>query len=522
MKAVASTLLISNNNFDSKALPVVVIISALLLSVLSGVFAAFGNVILLIPLLALFGVFFVLAAPVAWTVWIIFLAAFVITGPSAYFIRFSQLQWLTVFVSAALLFPVILYLLRIQISMQSTQFLSHYLWPGIFLLLVAFSTIINNPQFGDLVNGSRHYFLMWPLMMAFMIGLVHQDMHVQLWKALMIVAVLQLPMALYQYFFVALKSMRSSPWDAVIGTFPGNIEGGGESAGMAFMLLIAMLAAIALWREGKLSSTWMALVVLAGLGTLVLAEVKAVVILLPIAIGLYYRRELMKKPIESILVVISTLLLAGAIFVAYEKIHYGNIPTYTFNTNQASSTYDRVMNALSPKTVSFDGGELGRITHIVNWWEINIKSGDLQHSLFGYGMGATYASRFGVGELVSRFPYSLAGSSTTILLWEVGILGHLAFLIVLLYGARTSGRIANTEAIPEIHRIFLRVGAVGLLLLAITLPYKSFHLYANPIQFLMMFMLGQAAYWTCFVKSSKCLPDKKLTEYKCKDHVNRY
>ncbi|MCB1935418.1 MAG: hypothetical protein KDF59_05705 [Nitrosomonas sp.] len=506
MKALASTWLTSNNNLASKALPVALLIGALLLSVLSGLFAALGNVILLIPLLALFGVFFVLAAPVAWTVWIIFLAAFLITGPSAYFIRFSQLQWLTVFVSAALLLPVILYLLRIQIGAQSSQFLNHFFWPGVFLLLVAFSTIINDPQFGDIVNGSRHYFLMWPLMLVFMLGLIRQDTQVQLWKALMIVAVLQLPMALYQYFFVALKSMRSSPWDAVIGTFPGNIEGGGESAGMAFMLLIAMLTAIALWREGKLSGVWMSLVVLAGLGTLVLAEVKAVVMLLPIAIGLYYRRELMKKPIESVLVVIGTLLLAGAIFVAYEKIHYGNMPTYTFNTNQAFSTYDRVMNALSPETEAFGGDELGRVTHIVNWWEIN--RGDLQYSLFGYGMGATYASRFGVGELASRFPYTLSGSSTIILLWEVGILGHLAFLIILLYGARTSGRAAKNEAIPEIHRVFLRVSAVGLLLLAITLPYRSFHLYANPIQFLMMFMLGQAAYWSCFVNFQNYL-DKK-------------
>lgn len=503
MKAIASTWLASKNKSDSNALPVVLFIGALLLSVISGLFAALGNVILLIPLLALFGVFFVLAAPAAWTVWIIFFAAFLITGPSAYFIRFSQLQWLTVFVSVALLLPALLYLLRTQINTQPTRFLNHFFWPGIFLLLVALSTLISDPQFGDLVNGSRHYFLMWPLMLVFMIGLVHQDTQVQIWKALMIVAVLQLPMALYQYFFVALKSMRASPWDAVIGTFPGNIEGGGESAGMAFMLLIAMLTAIALWREGKLRGIWMALVVLTGLGTLVLAEVKAVVMLLPLAIGLYYRRELMKKPLESILVVIGTLVLAGGIFVAYEKFHYGNIPVYSANANQASSTYDRVMNALNPEAESFGGDELGRVTHIVSWWELNIKNGDLQHSLFGYGMGATFASRFGVGELVSRFPYSLAESSTIVLLWEVGILGHLAFLIVLLSGARTSGRAANNEAIPDIHRVFLRVGAVGLLLLAITLPYKSFHLHANPIQFLMMFMLGQAAYWSCFAKSTK-------------------
>ncbi len=492
----------SSSSLNSRALPIALLVTGVLfLSVLSGIFAAFGNVILLIALLALYGLFFVLAAPAGWTVWIIFLAAFLITGPSAYFIRFSQLQWFTVLVSAALLLPVLLHLLRSKANILAAPISKDFFWPATFLLLITFSTIIDQPKFSEFVNASRHYLFMWPLMLVFMLGLVRQEMLVQLWKALMVVAVMQLPMAIYQYFFVAKKSVRLSPWDAVIGTFQGTIEGGGDSAAMAIMLLIAMLTAIALWREGKLRGMWMVLVVVTSLGTIALAEVKAAVMLLPIVIGLYYRKELLRRPIESVVVMIGALLLVGGIFMVYEKLHYGEISTHTFNKNQATSTYDRVMRALSPETESSNGRQLGRINHLVNWWDINVMSGDIQHSLFGYGMGATFASRIGTGELVNRFPYQLNTFSSVILLWEIGILGHLVFLLVLISGVQVSSRGARNEAVPEIHRIFLRVGAIGLLLLAITLPYKNFHFYSNPIQFLMMFMLGQAAYWSRFIKS---------------------
>ena len=502
MKAPAFTLMINKNSQSHALLTILVLISALFLAILSGILAAFGNLYLLLALLALYGVFFILVTPAAWIIWMIFCATFLISGPSAYFFRFTQLQWLTVLVGAALLLPVVLHLLRNRSSILSIRISTDLVWPVIFLVLIFFSTIIDQPQFADFVNASRHYLFMWPIMLVFMFGLVGPETMMRLWKALLIVAVLQLPMAIYQYFFVAAKNARFSPWDAVIGTFHGNIEGGGDSAAMAIILLIAMLIAIALWREGMLRGSRMALVVVAGLCTLSLAEVKAAVMLLPIVFGLYYRKELLRRPIESIVVIIGTLLLVVSIFTVYEKLHYDNISMHTFKSDQVVSTYDRVLRALSPDAETGRGIELGRVNHMNLWWELNIGSGDVHHSLFGYGMGATDTSKIGVGELAQRFPFPLQKSSTLILLWETGIVGHLVFLLILLQGARTSGRIAKNEAIPEVHRILLKAGETSLLLLAITLLYKNFHFYSIPIQFLMMLLLGQAGYWSRYVKAN--------------------
>lgn len=491
----------AGHNALAQKLPVfllLVVISCV--SIISGILAAFGNVVILIALLALYGIFFILVTPVKWIVWIIFWLVFVITGMTAYFLGFSQLQWLSVLISAALLLPVLFHLLQYRNNISLTEISSDLFLPLAFILFLICSTFLDKPQLSDFVYSSRHYLLMWPLMLVFMFGIIHHEVIEKLWKMLLFVAILQLPMAIYQYLFVSKENKRLSPWDAVVGTFNGRIEGGGDSAAMAIMLLIAILTAIALWRGNYLKNNLMALVVITGLGTIALAEVKAAVLLLPLVIGLYYRKELLKKPMESLVVMVGAVILVIGILAAYQQIHYSSVQQGVYSKTQFNSTYDRIMESINPEAESSGGRQIGRVNHLVTWWDNNILSGDVQHSLLGYGMGATHSSKVGAGEIASRFYHQVNNTTSVILLWETGILGHTLFVLILLFAARTSELMSRNEGIPEIHRIFLRVGAIGLLLLTITLPYKNFHLYSNPIQFLMMMMLGQAAYWSRFKK----------------------
>ncbi len=501
MKELDSAISHAQYSSRSQRMPATLLLIVIMfVSVISGTFAAFGNVTILVALLALYGIFFILVAPVVWIIWIIFWLMFLVTGPTAYFLGFSQLQWLSILMGAALFLPVILHLLQQKTSIALTSISSDFLLPLAFIFFLVCSSFADKPQLSDFVYSSRHYLLMWPLMLVFMYGIVQHELLEKLWKMLLFIAILQFPMAIYQYFFVSKANARLSPWDAVVGTFNGKIEGGGESAAMAVMLLIANLVAIALWRKGYLKGRWVILVVLAGLGTMALAEVKAVVMLLPIVIGLYYRKELLRKPIESIVVMIGAILLVGGILTAYQQIHYSIVQKNVYSKVQLDSIYERIMESINPEAESGGGRQIGRINHLVTWWDTNVLSGDLQHSLIGYGMGATHSSKVGAGEIASRFYHQVNNTTSVILLWETGIVGHTLFVLILLFAARTSESLSQNENIPEIHCVFLRVGAIGLLLLVITLPYKNFHLYSSPIQFLMMMMLGQAAYWSRYVK----------------------
>jgi len=489
-------ILTQNNKLESHTLSIVfLLIAALFLSITSGILAAYGNLHLLIALLGVYGLLFVLIVPPSWVVWMIFFSAFLITGPSAYFVRFTQIQWLTVLISVALILPLIFNLLRSRKNILSTQFSINLFLPMAFVFLAILTSVVNQSQLGDFVSASRHYLFMWPLMLVLAFGLVQAETVARLWKALLIVAALQLPMALYQYFYVARQDARMSPWDAVIGTFQGNIEGGGDSAAMAMMLIIAMLTSIALWREQNLKLGWMIWIVITGIATMVLAEVKAMVMLLPVPIAIYYRKELVKKPIETVVVMIGVFLLVGGILTAYKDIHYDTSAT------QVNSAYDSIINAITPNPGE-DSAHVGRVTLLVNWWNSNVVRGEVHSTIFGHGIGAAHSSKIQRGKIASQYEYKIAKTTSVILLWETGILGHLIFLMILLFGAKASADAAKAEYIPSIHRVLLRVGAISLILLVITLPYSNFHLFSIPTQFLMMLMLGQALYWSNFIKST--------------------
>lgn len=472
---------------------ILLVIATLFFAGLSGAVVALGSKLLLLPILAMLGLVMVLVMPPTSILWLMFIALFVVLGPAVYFAGFTQVQWLPPLMGAVFLIHVFIHSIRGQArgTRRTTPGFVYLL--VFFLLSVTFATVIDEPTLEEAINASRFYLFMWPVMLVFMLGIVKPDTTERLWKALLVVAVLQAPVVFYQYFFVARQSARAfMTWDAVVGTFPGSAEGGGQSAAMGTMLLIVMVAAIALWQRHKLHGFWAGLVVTAGIGALALAEVKAVVLLLPIVVALFYRREMMRKPVESLLALIAAGALVATLFVGYEHFHYSSAPS---NPNQPTSTGERILRALDPDNRSEMLHEIGRVTHQVFWWDVNVGKGDLHHTLFGYGAGATQVSNLGAGEIARRFPYAMDVSSTNILLWETGVIGHLVFIGLLLSAARLSGRLSRHPSIPDVHQVLLRVGAIGLLILAITLPYKSFVMRSIPIQFLFMLMLGQAGYW---------------------------
>lgn len=152
MKLPTLTLPQDNKAQSNIVFTTIMLLAVLFISITSGVLAAYENLYLIIALLAIYGALFILIVPPIWTVWLIFWAAFLITGPSAYLIRFTQIQWLTVLISAALILPVIFNLLRSRTNVLSTQFSANLFLPLSFISLAIFSSIINQSQLGDIIN----------------------------------------------------------------------------------------------------------------------------------------------------------------------------------------------------------------------------------------------------------------------------------------------------------------------------------------------------------------------------------
>jgi hypothetical protein len=485
----------------SIGLKLLLLLLVIFAAVLIGGGLAMGNKYIAFGLLGMIGGALVLVTPVIVTFWLIILLAFLITGPITYFLHISQFQWLAPALDATEYVQVLLLILSGRLRGQTTRIPAFAIWLAVYLFCALFTSALSGITLAEAIMASRYNIFVWGALLVFLVCVVQDTTIDQIWKLLLGIAWLQLPMALYQYKFVASKRAsgdvlsEAPPWDAIIGTFPGTDTAGGNSAAMAIYLLVMIVLTVALWREGRMRGIAAGGLVVSGLATLALAEVKAVVLLIPVALALYYYKDVLRRPIETLFALMLSCALALGLLYGYQKIHYDGIVLPVAAENYDATVWDRIMNQLSPDNVKEANDRLGRVALLIHWWDNNPRAGDVQHTLFGHGLGTTQVSRIGVGSTYKRWG-DVGRTSLTILLWETGLLGTFAFMMMLATSAYLSSQMAREARIPDTHRIYLRVGAIGLLLFLLTLAYKPFAVRLFPTMMLMIIMMGQAHYWS--------------------------
>lgn len=468
----------------------------LVFAALSGAVVGLGSKLLLFPVFFVIGVVVFAGTPARLSMWALALVCLLVEGPVIYFLKFEFFRWFPPLFAIAMSLPLLMLLAHRQPGIRTLQGTPPFVvWLILFLITLTFSTAISNPSFGELTTAWRDYLAFWPAMLLLFAGVLAERQMLRLWQFLIAVALIQFPVTLYQHFFVASQSAWSSNWDAVVGTFPGSAEGGGASAAMAIFVLVAVLAAVALWQRGRIR-TWLAVVIgLVGAATMLFAEVKAAALLIPVGIAVLYAREIARRPIQALLMLVAGTLAVFVIFTAYNQMYYGYDPTRAVAQNRPESPLEAIGNQLDPTRTSSGGYELSRAGLLDEWWEQNVLAGDVQRSLLGYGAGATNISRLGIGEAVAQFRHYIDPMSSSFLLWETGLLGHALFVLLLASAARQGFKLSRADGVPVEHQALLHAAAVGMLILVLTLPYKNFVFKTPPSQFMMVFMLGYIGYW---------------------------
>lgn len=444
--------------------------------------------------LAIGGVFglLLLFIPASYILTLLLVLSFAGAGLATYYLKISQAPWLPY----ALCLFMWLKLLVDRLAWRKSTSLAP-VTPAFILALYVFfitalaATLINGtPLFSALV-GAKNFIFVWSVTFLVASGAVDERYLRNAWIGVLLLAVLQTPFAIAQHF---MEYRVTGNWDAVVGTFGGDPEGGGSSGSMAIFLILAIGAAVALLRV-RCIPVWFGTLVIAAAGCAVMmAEIKVVFFLLPVMLALVLVRDLTRRPLFALGAVGLAVVLLAGIGTYYRTVYYGDVSAA--RRADLRSYVDYVLRVdTTPDFVNRRTGEVSRLGAPLLWGRWAGEYG-ADKTLVGYGMTASRTSRtIGVGAAQKHHSFRLTTSGLTVLLWETGLIGASSFLLMLLLAAAAAWRLDANPAVPTFHRAALQASAASLVVVLLSSAYNSSLVDGPSLQVFIAFVVGYVLFW---------------------------
>ncbi len=482
------------------AIGALLLISALFL----GVLATTDDIVLLGTGLGLLAGGFLVAAPrlVIWLMIGLSLTTGVLVslaGPA-----YVRLPWALSLLSF-LLWPLALFHLLHQKRVPM------FVWLALaFVVLCVAGSAFDWHSLDEFVAGFKRYFQAYGLLFA-LAALPFTTGDMRRWKKLLLaIALLQLPLALYE--FIVLVPLRgglesgSAVLDVVAGTFGANLRGGSPNAEMAAFLLMTVAFLSMRWRAGVLGTGSYLFCTLICLIPLGLGETKIVVLLIPLVAFVLLRRDFFRAPARYLPIVLAfcaiTALLGYIYVTVMMRSSLGAVLENTIHYNFEHAGYGQAY--------------LNRSTVLGFWWE---RHGwyDPLSLLFGHGIGSSYWSPTNpiAGHIGMQFArYSIDLTAVAGLLWDVGLVGCLLYLLVILSAWRAANRLWRWTPDLVVRADALAIQA-ALAIVLVFLFYNSSAINLLPFQVLIATVLGYLAflYRTDAGVAAALYPQRHQTHY---------
>ena len=324
--------------------------------------------------------------------------------------------------------------------------------------------IAQGNSLAEVVAGSKRYFQGYGVMFALALFSVKKNDIALLGKLLLLIALLQLPFAIYE--FVVLVPMRGGleaggeATDVVAGTFGANLVGGSANAEMAAFLLIVFSFLLSRWRMKLLTTARFTSLAVLCLAPLVLGETKVVVFLFPVILLILLRKDLLKKPGRSI-----PLFIAGAVLcVAFGYVYVALMDTKVAGDSFATTLQYNIGND------GYGNNILNRTTVLSFWWERHSLETPV-HLFFGHGIGSAY---FGMNNLIPghvalQYPrYGIDLTSASTLLWDTGAVGFFLHLSLYFFAWSAASRLWAKVTEPAARADLLAIQAALAIFLIFT------------------------------------------------------
>lgn len=370
---------------------------------------------------------------------------FVIQGMAVYFLSNRQAPWVVVGLAVIFLMRAMMDMtfnrrdqVRPLIGRDDSGALVALL---LFVLCFFMSAALNRSSLAQIVVAIKSTLPMFGVLLALAWMRWQPEQLQRMWTIMVGIMLVQLPVVFYQHFFISAKRTQASH-DAVVGTFGGNPQGGGNSAIMVLFVIGIMAYAMARWDKGLMGRKLAGLICAVGLAIILLGEVKAAFIWLPLASCFVLRQRIMKNVLSFVVYSILGVALCGVIYVTYDALYWGKL----IDKHQGVSAKLEAGGGyfFDPRSVNYETGEVGRGAALAIWAGDRFAS--VPTRLIGYGPGAIKSSSgLGMGPLFKRFaPLHVDVTAMAVLLWDVGLIGTLAYLAILLLGVRAGWRMIRS------------------------------------------------------------------------------
>ncbi len=361
-----------------------------------------------------------------------------------------------------------------------------FVWAAlIFMLYAVVATLIQFYSIGEFLTAFKRYFQAFGLMFA-LCWLAIGEQDIRRWrKFFVIVALVQLPFALYE--LISLVPLRESfripnlvPIDVVAGTFGASLYLGGANGEMATFLIFVLAFMLARRQAKILTMGRLVFMVPLVLAPLFLGETKAAVLMLPMMFLVLYRHELLTRPHYAVMGLLLGILLTLGALQTYLSI------TKTTLDEQIAATLD-----YNIYERGYGSLHLNRTT-VLTFWAKRQGAHDPVSLVLGNGLGSSH--RATGGHLDIRYPtHGIGLTAASTLFWDLGILGFALFLAILALAWRTAGRLRREAAEALVRADAAAIQAI-LPLFGFFLFYKLSLLETLTFQIVFAALLGYLAW----------------------------
>lgn len=363
---------------------------------------------------------------------------------------------------------------------------AHFDWRyGLFLLVllftIAFGYAVEDVPTGAMLAGVRSYIKFIPF---FLLPAVHRFTPRQLQTQLaflLVLAILQTPLAFYQRFVEFASSMHTG--DPVRGTLT-------TSSGMSLFLLCAIAGVVVAYLHRRIRLVTMVALTAWLFAATMINETKATLVLLPAALivpvlTMPGKRHVVRRllPVMAVgILAVTAFVSVYNYFIQYREFA-GPLSEYFTNTAELRYyLYTGAANTDQPYVGRFDSIEIA----------LDHTSQDPLRLAFGYGAGnvsesflpefggkySEYYVRFGVGQ-----------TQVTQFLWEIGLVGLLAYLFLFYLVARDALTLArSSDSAASLGQLW----TVAMIVMTFGLLYKSL-LSMNDFGYLFWYFSGVVA-----------------------------